>query len=131
MSTAVLIFELWVLIHCRQGYLLFKNLGKPLFLGVFFGKLGHYDTFSDVTNAAPIIACAMSDPEYYSWFEIKGHRFSLGTDLGTHMKIGLLLIVVLQAAPGIVLLFRKQWMPIALKLNELTLTLTAMEQELK
>eukprot|EP00972_Heterocapsa_arctica_P107161 15787524-Heterocapsa_arctica.AAC.1 len=52
-------------------------------------------------------------------------------DLGSLMKVSLVLIAVFQALPGILLLACRQWMPLALKLNEFTIVLTGLEEELQ
>jgi len=91
-----------------------------------FGRLGHFDSFGDAAGAHLMQACAAADPEFL-WFSVWGHRFPLPTDLGTMMLVGMVIILLFQTLPALVLLISKKYMPVALKFNEFTLLLAAIE----
>jgi len=131
MNIFCLLCEIWVIVQCKSGYVLFTELRRNLFAGIALGQLGRFDTFGDVTNAVAIQTCALQDRELYSWFSVWGHNFPLPADLGTLMTIALAFIAVFQLLPAIVLLVRGMALPTSLKLNELTLVLAVMEEEVR
>mmetsp|Transcript_79788 Transcript_79788/g.207428 ORF Transcript_79788/g.207428 Transcript_79788/m.207428 type:complete len:486 (-) Transcript_79788:123-1580(-) len=131
-----LLVEIWSLVQCRFGYHLFTSLDSQFFIGVFFGLLGKFDTFSDVTNAAIIRDCAAQHPGLYSWFSIHGHvtRLPFGADLGQLALLGLVLIVFLQAMPALILFATprlRNYLALSLKFNEFCLLLNALGAEVK
>jgi len=130
MSVVSHVAEFWALVHCKRGFFILSDFEPALFIGVCFGNLGRFDSFSDVTTSVAIENCAAEDPEFFSWFSIHGHVVQLPADLGTLVRIGLLMIVVFQLVPALVFLISKRLIPVALKLNEFGIIIAAMETEL-
>lgn len=129
MTMGTTLLEVWILIHTKNGNLLFKNCGLPFILGVVFENMGRFDTFGDVTNAVLIKACSDENPAAFSWFEIHKQRFYLPADLGQMLTWGLLGIVLMQSIPGLLMLGFKKWTAIGLKLNEFCILLNAIARE--
>lgn len=119
--------QLWVTLHGRQGYqLLIFNFRQILF-GTFLSMLGKFDTFGDVAFTSMISNC-----EPITWFSIKGSIYKAPFGLSLQNVANFTLIVgvfLFQAGPGILFLFRKQWLPMTFKMNEFNLLLTVMEFE--
>merc|ERR1719189_987515 len=96
-------------------------------MAVLFGRLGQFDSFTDVANARLVQKCA--EEEDLTWVSVRGHVLHLPTDLGTLMVIGLVMIALLQALPGLLLLAINVKIEAACKFNELTMVLAASEAD--
>lgn len=126
-SIMCLLIEFWIVIHGRQGYLMFRNLHPKLVMGVVFSFLGRFDTYSDVTSCAMILKC-----DAITWWSIEGRKFWLpgGIELSQVSLFALVVGVFLfQALPGIILLGARKALPISLKLNEFNVLLATMDDD--
>eukprot|EP00746_Dinoflagellata_sp_MGD_P157614 gnl/MRDRNA2_/MRDRNA2_86261_c0_seq1.p1 gnl/MRDRNA2_/MRDRNA2_86261_c0~~gnl/MRDRNA2_/MRDRNA2_86261_c0_seq1.p1 ORF type:complete len:550 (+),score=95.32 gnl/MRDRNA2_/MRDRNA2_86261_c0_seq1:100-1749(+) len=124
-----LMIEFWIMIHGREGYLMFRNHHPKFILGVVLSFLGRFDTYSDVTSATMIMKC-----EAITWWSIEGLKFELpgGLELAQISLFALMVgVFLLQALPGTILLFRNRALPIALKLNEFNVLLAVMENDVQ
>lgn len=122
-----LIIQMWVAMQTRRGFLILATQHFKVLTGVGLSLLGRFDTFGDVMNVMRLSHC-----EAITWYSIKGNVFHIpfGLEL-SHIAIGTLILGVFlfQALPGMILLFRKRYIAIAFKLNELNLLLTVMAEE--
>jgi hypothetical protein len=124
-----LLAQLWISAQTRQGFIMFVQMSPQFWLGVGLTCLCRFDTFGDVVNTAKLFQC---EPITHFSF-IQNHRIYLppGIPLATIALVTLVLgVFVAQALPGLVLLFRKNYLPIAFKLNEFNLLLTVMKSEI-
>lgn len=122
--------EVWVVNHMAHGHKILQSCNSGLLLSVFMGWLARFDSFSDITNTLSVINCVADHPDRYSWFSIWGRKFYLPMDLGSLMRISLVMVAVFEAIPGITLLACRTKMTLALKLNEFSIVLTVLHQEL-
>ena len=122
--------EVWVVNHMAHGHKILQSCNSGLLLGVFMGWLARFDSFSDITNTLSVINCVADHPDRYSWFSIWGRKFYLIMDLGSLVRISLVMVVVFEAIPGITFLACRTKMTLALKLNEFSIVLTVLHQEL-
>jgi hypothetical protein len=123
-----LLAQLWISAQTRHGFIMFAQMSRQFWFGIAFTCLCRFDTFGDVINTAKLFKC-----EPITWFSIKDHYFHMpfGIPLA-YVSLATLVfgVFVCQAIPGMVLLFRKSHLPIALKLNEFNLLLTVMKTEI-
>lgn len=125
-----LIVEIWIASQCKIGYCMFRDLKLEFFVAMGFGRLGHFDSFTDILNTKVMAACEEGNIDHFRWFSVWGHKFDLPTDLATMMIFGLVMVVALQALPGIVLLACKKVWAVSLKFNEFTVILWNLEVEM-
>mmetsp|Transcript_72641 Transcript_72641/g.117122 ORF Transcript_72641/g.117122 Transcript_72641/m.117122 type:complete len:366 (+) Transcript_72641:108-1205(+) len=119
--------EIWVIIHSKRGFLLFRDHFPKFLLAVGFGFLGRFDTYSDVTFYK-----ILSDCEPITWFSIKQVRIELPFGIELAQISGVCLVFgvgLFQALPGLVMLLGKCSLPMALKFSEFNLVLAVMEDD--
>eukprot|EP00746_Dinoflagellata_sp_MGD_P122837 gnl/MRDRNA2_/MRDRNA2_57607_c0_seq1.p1 gnl/MRDRNA2_/MRDRNA2_57607_c0~~gnl/MRDRNA2_/MRDRNA2_57607_c0_seq1.p1 ORF type:complete len:555 (-),score=112.80 gnl/MRDRNA2_/MRDRNA2_57607_c0_seq1:147-1811(-) len=124
-----LMIEFWIMIHGREGYLMFRNHHPKFILGAVLSFLGRFDTYSDVTSVTMILKC-----DAITWWSIEGIYFYVpfGLELSQIALFALMVGVFLcQALPGTILLVRKRAFPIAFKLNEFNVLLAVMEGDVQ
>jgi hypothetical protein len=122
-----LFLQVWIMIQTRHGFIITTMMPSKFLYGVGLTCMCRFDTFGDVLNTAKLFHC-----EPITWFSIKGWVFHIPFHMElSHIALATLVVGVLcaQALPGLVLLCRKSYLPIALKLNEFNLLLVVMMSE--
>jgi len=120
-----LVLQVWVLCHTQHGYDIMIHKPVKFASGALFSLLGRFDTYGDVSFSYKLIKC-----EEITWFSIWGHVFSLPFPLVYFAVFALVLgVFCAQAVPGMLLLCRRQKLPLAMKFNEFNLILSVMTAE--
>eukprot|EP00440_Ansanella_granifera_P073831 gb/GFBE01080110.1/.p1 GENE.gb/GFBE01080110.1/~~gb/GFBE01080110.1/.p1 ORF type:complete len:459 (+),score=99.76 gb/GFBE01080110.1/:1-1377(+) len=122
-----LLIQIWILSHTRTGYnMILQNL-FGFAGGCLFSLLGRFDTYGDVLFTAKLRKC-----EPITWFSIWEHRFEFPSSMELEWLAEFALVFgvgICQALPGVILLVGKRVLPLAFKLNEFNLLLSAMETD--